>query len=152
MVIFGVQLLLITICIIGLYAAGYNNKSDFPYIYIGGDDGVKSELPLWLEQFFVFFLLFSNVIPISLHVTLVLVQVAQSYLLGNDVDMYDDEHKSGALVKSSNLLQEFGNVTNIFSDKTGTCHVCHYRRPPLTTLVLTICPPSLEFCRYFDEE
>ena len=118
--VFCAQLLLISICVVSLYSLGYNRKDDFPYIFTGTSDEQESVLPTWLELFLVFFLLFCNVIPISLHVTLVMVQVAQAFLLASDVDMYDPDHESGPVVKNSNLLQEFGNVTNVFSDKTGT--------------------------------
>ena len=43
---------LVTVAIISIYALGYDNKSDFPYLYPNGDDSV-SILPLWLEQWCV---------------------------------------------------------------------------------------------------
>ena len=69
---------------------------------------------------FVFFLLFNNFIPISLYVTLELVNVGQSSLIAADSKMYDETLDVPATVRSSNLVQELGQVSNVFSDKTGT--------------------------------
>jgi hypothetical protein len=44
-----VQIALVTASIISIYALGYDNKNDFPYLYPTGNDST-SVLPLWLEQ------------------------------------------------------------------------------------------------------
>mmetsp|Transcript_2919 Transcript_2919/g.4430 ORF Transcript_2919/g.4430 Transcript_2919/m.4430 type:complete len:1092 (+) Transcript_2919:145-3420(+) len=117
--IFCAQMTLVTVAIISIYALGYDNKNDFPYLYPNGDDSV-SILPLWLEQWFVFFLLFNNFIPISLYVTIELVNLGQAYLIAQDLDLYDEPLNMPCAVRSSNLCQELGLVSNVFSDKTGT--------------------------------
>ena len=68
----------------------------------------------------VFFLLFNNFIPISLYVTIELVNLGQAYLISQDRDLYDEALNMPCAVRSSNLAQELGLVSNIFSDKTGT--------------------------------
>ena len=68
----------------------------------------------------VFFLLYNNFIPISLYVTIELVNVGQAYFISQDLDLYDEALNMPCAVRSSNLAQELGLVSNIFSDKTGT--------------------------------
>jgi magnesium-transporting ATPase (P-type) len=65
-------------------------------------------------------LLYNNFIPISLYVTIELVNVGQAYLVSSDELMYRSELDVACQVRASNLLQELGQVSNIFSDKTGT--------------------------------
>lgn len=69
---------------------------------------------------FVFFLLYNNFIPISLYVTIELVNVGQAFLIQSDEKMYRKELDVACIVRSSNLAQELGMVSNVFSDKTGT--------------------------------
>jgi magnesium-transporting ATPase (P-type) len=56
----------------------------------------------------VFFLLYNNFIPISLYVTIELVNVGQAYLISSDENLYNAELDVPCAVKSSNLVQELG--------------------------------------------
>lgn len=115
------QVVLVTASIISIYAFGYEDESKLPYVYPeSADDKNASILPYWMEQWFVFFVLYNNFIPISLYVTVELVNVGQSYLMSNDLRMYEESVDTPCIVRSSNLAQELGVVSNIFSDKTGT--------------------------------
>jgi phospholipid-transporting ATPase len=69
---------------------------------------------------FVFLLLYNNLIPISLYVTIELVNIGQSLLVSSDLNIYEESLDLPCSVRSSNLCQELGLVSNIFSDKTGT--------------------------------
>ena len=109
-----------TISVISLYALGYDDESKLPYVFPPDDHGDGSILPLWLEQWIVFFLLYNNFIPISLYVTIELVNVGQAFMVANDLQIYDEPLDCPAVVRSSNLCQELGMVSNVFSDKTGT--------------------------------
>lgn len=68
----------------------------------------------------MFLILYNNFIPISLYVTIELVNVGQGFLISSDVEMYDEDLDCPCIVRSSNLAQELGMVSNVFSDKTGT--------------------------------
>jgi phospholipid-transporting ATPase len=68
----------------------------------------------------VFFLLYNNFIPISMYVTIELVNLGQGFFMASDLQMYDETLDCPCVVRSSNLAQELGQVSNIFSDKTGT--------------------------------
>ena len=116
--IFLGQVTVTSIAVGSIYFSYYENLLRAPYIYYKNDSG--SILPLWLESWFVFFLLFNNFIPISLYVTLELVNLGQSYLISSDQEIYEESLDSPCLVRTSSLLQELGQVSNVFSDKTGT--------------------------------
>lgn len=127
LMVFCAQIALCTITAISIYFMGYEDTSKFPYIYPDGDSST-SVLPLFLEMWFIFFLLFNNFIPISLYVTIELVNLGQAQLINSDAKMYDEALDVTCSVKSSNLCQELGMVSNIFSDKTGTltCNVMEF--------------------------
>ena len=63
------------------------------YTYIG----------LWFKTFFTWVLLFTNMVPISLLVTIEIVKFAQSLFIGWDIYIYDMERDMPTRVQSSNL-------------------------------------------------
>ena len=67
---------------------GYDATNNKRYIYPDNDHG--SLLDLWLERAIVMFLLLNNFIPISLYVTLEMINVGQSYLISQDILLYDE--------------------------------------------------------------
>ncbi|KAL1122527.1 hypothetical protein AAG570_002858 [Ranatra chinensis] len=67
-----------------------------------------------------FVILYNNLIPISLQVTLEVVRFVQAIFINMDIDMYDEESDTPAMARTSNLNEELGMVKYIFSDKTGT--------------------------------
>lgn len=66
-----------------------------------------------------FLIMFNTMIPISLYVSMEIVKVAQMFLL-NDIDMYDEETDTPIEARTSTINEELGQVSYIFSDKTGT--------------------------------
>ncbi|KAJ5835997.1 ATPase P-type K/Mg/Cd/Cu/Zn/Na/Ca/Na/H-transporter [Penicillium robsamsonii] len=66
-----------------------------------------------------FLIMFNTMIPISLYVSMEIVKVAQMLLL-NDIDMYDPETDTPLEARTSTINEELGQVSYIFSDKTGT--------------------------------
>ena len=75
-------------------------------------------------NFLTFFILYNNLIPISLMVSLELVRVFQAYFINCDEKMHyidtDQNIDTYAMAKTSNLNEELGQIKYIFSDKTGT--------------------------------
>ncbi|XP_020607976.1 phospholipid-transporting ATPase IB-like isoform X2 [Orbicella faveolata] len=71
-------------------------------------------------SFLTFIILYNNLIPISLTVTLEVVKFIQAIFINLDIDMYYDETDTPAMARTSNLNEELGQVRYIFSDKTGT--------------------------------
>ena len=75
-------------------------------------------------NFLTFFILYNNLIPISLLVSLELVRVFQAHFINCDEKMHYIDEDQGidtyAVAKTSNLNEELGQIKYIFSDKTGT--------------------------------
>ena len=71
-------------------------------------------------NFLTFIILYNNLIPISLQVTLEVVKFIQAIYINWDLDMYYKETNTPAMARTSNLNEELGQVKYIFSDKTGT--------------------------------
>ena len=67
----------------------------------------------------VWFIAIMNFVPISLLITLEMVNFIQALFITWDTDIHD-ERDLPARVQSSNLNEELGMVHYIFSDKTGT--------------------------------
>lgn len=66
-----------------------------------------------------FIIMMNTMLPLSLYVSLEIVKVAQMFLM-NDVDMYDPETDIPMEPHTSTINEELGQVSYIFSDKTGT--------------------------------
>ncbi|GLA38976.1 hypothetical protein AnigIFM63309_006302 [Aspergillus niger] len=67
-----------------------------------------------------FLIMFNTMIPISLYVSMEIVKVAQMLLLNSDIDMYDPETDTPIEARTSTINEELGQVSYVFSDKTGT--------------------------------
>ena len=67
-----------------------------------------------------FFILYNNFVPISLYVTIEMINYVQASYIDNDLEMYDDEDDVPALARTSNMNADLGMIAHIFSDKTGT--------------------------------
>ena len=66
-----------------------------------------------------FVILFNTMIPLSLYVSLEIVKLFQ-ILFMNDIDMYDEDSNTPMESRTSTINEELGQVSYIFSDKTGT--------------------------------
>ncbi|KAI5840221.1 phospholipid-translocating P-type ATPase [Morchella snyderi] len=64
-------------------------------------------------------IMFNTLIPLSLYVSLEIIKLAQMFLL-NDIDMYDPETDTPMEARTSTINEDCGQVSYIFSDKTGT--------------------------------
>ena len=98
-----------------------------------GDQGVwdwYNYVLVWLTAFGTWIILFTNMVPISLLVTLEVVKFWQAKFISWDITIYDQERDMETLVQTSNLNEELGQVSQLFSDKTGTltCNVMEFRK------------------------
>ncbi|KAJ5923601.1 ATPase P-type K/Mg/Cd/Cu/Zn/Na/Ca/Na/H-transporter [Penicillium verhagenii] len=69
--------------------------------------------------FTAYLIMYNTMIPISLYVSMEIVKVVQMFLL-NDIDMYDPETDTPLEARTSTINEELGQISYIFSDKTGT--------------------------------
>lgn len=71
------------------------------------------------EIFFGYVIMFNTIIPLSLYVSLEIIKVGQ-YFLMRDIEMYDPETDTPLSVNTTTILEDLGQVSYVFSDKTGT--------------------------------
>lgn len=62
---------------------------------------------------------FNTLIPLSLYVSLEIVKLGQVMLL-RDIDMYDPLSNTPMAANTTTILEDLGQVSYVFSDKTGT--------------------------------
>lgn len=95
-----------------------------------GDWKWYTYLEVFFKTFFTWVLLFTNMVPISLLVTVEIVKFAQAMFISWDVNIYDKDRDMPTRVQSSNLNEELGQISHIFSDKTGTltANIMQFRR------------------------
>ncbi|KAJ3194673.1 hypothetical protein HK101_002203 [Irineochytrium annulatum] len=76
-----------------------------------------------------FMILYNNLIPLSLIVTMELVKFYIASLINSDIDMYHEATDTPATARTSSLVEELGQIDYIFSDKTGTltCNIMEFR-------------------------
>ncbi|BFZ58522.1 phospholipid transporting ATPase [Savitreella phatthalungensis] len=70
--------------------------------------------------FFTCLILFQNLVPISLYISIEIVKTAQAYFIYSDLDMYHAELDYPCTPKSWNISDDLGQIEYVFSDKTGT--------------------------------
>lgn len=68
----------------------------------------------------VWFIAIMNFVPISLLISVEMINVIQAKFISMDIEVYDEERDLPAKAQSSNLNEELGMIHYIFSDKTGT--------------------------------
>ncbi|GLD95047.1 hypothetical protein PINS_up003672 [Pythium insidiosum] len=81
------------------------------YIGRSGDNGYI---------FLSYVILFNNLIPLSMYVTMEGVRFVHARYIESDLEMYDEPSDSPAQVRNSNINEDLGQIQYIFSDKTGT--------------------------------
>ncbi|KAG7879865.1 hypothetical protein KL905_001358 [Ogataea polymorpha] len=67
-----------------------------------------------------FIIMYNTLIPLSLYVTMEIIKAIQMVLLQWDIDMYHPQSNTPAEARTATILEELGQVSYIFSDKTGT--------------------------------
>lgn len=97
------------------------------------------------EQFFrdllTYWVLYSNLVPISLFVTIEIVKYWTGSLIDSDLDIYYEPSDTPANCRTSSLVEELGQIEYIFSDKTGT----------LTQNIMEFRQSSIAGIQYADE-
>ncbi|RAL59794.1 hypothetical protein DID88_000423 [Monilinia fructigena] len=87
---------------------------------------LRTILGIWKERILISatqllpsLFLFNTLIPLSLYVSLEIIKVGQ-LLLMHDVEMYDPVSNTPMVSNTSTILENLGQISYVFSDKTGT--------------------------------
>ncbi|XP_061569995.1 phospholipid-transporting ATPase IB isoform X1 [Cololabis saira] len=126
LVLFCILLVMALVSSVG--AAIWNKEhTDEACWYLSRADDISTNFAYNLLTFII---LYNNLIPISLLVTLEVVKFTQALFINWDVEMYYAETDTPAMARTSNLNEELGQVKYLFSDKTGTltCNVMHFKK------------------------
>lgn len=87
----------------------------FEFGSYGGTAGLNG-----LITFFAAVILFQNLVPISLYITLEIIRTLQAFFIFSDTFMYYEKIDYPCTPKSWNISDDLGQIEYIFSDKTGT--------------------------------
>ncbi|KAL2169961.1 hypothetical protein VTG60DRAFT_5431 [Thermothelomyces hinnuleus] len=113
--------ILLVMCLISAIANGIAwGKTDasltwFEYGSLGGTPGLTGFITFWAAV-----IVFQNLVPISLYISLEIVRTLQAFFIYSDVGMYYDKIDQPCIPKSWNISDDVGQIEYIFSDKTGT--------------------------------
>ena len=122
---FYISMGLAVLCLLGTIGNYYHDAQILPkhwYMNPTDDKGVKVD---WNAKAFLlvlikYLMLLNTLVPISLSVTLEFIKLVMAGLVGYDLDLYDEERDCRAVARSSNLMEELGQIQCILTDKTGT--------------------------------
>ena len=67
-----------------------------------------------------FLIMFNNVIPLALYISLEIVKIGQMIMVHSDVGMYDEDSNTPMTCNTNTILENLGQVSYVLSDKTGT--------------------------------
>ncbi|KAI3397403.1 hypothetical protein diail_10734 [Diaporthe ilicicola] len=65
-------------------------------------------------------IMFNNIIPLALYVSLEIIKLGQMLMLNGDIGLYDAVSDTPARCNTNTILENLGQIGYIFSDKTGT--------------------------------
>ena len=97
------------------WAQGKNSEAYFEFGSIGGKPSLDGFITFWSAV-----VLFQNLVPISLYITLEIVRLCQAFFIFSDTYMYYERLDYPCTPKSWNISDDLGQIEYIFSDKTGT--------------------------------
>ncbi|BEI85482.1 hypothetical protein CcaverHIS002_0508830 [Cutaneotrichosporon cavernicola] len=97
--------------------------------YLDLGQGMPNKARQFVENILTFIILYNNLIPISLIMTMEVVKFQHASFINSDLDMYYAPTDTPAVCRTSSLVEELGQISYIFSDKTGTltCNEMEFR-------------------------
>ncbi|KAF7403429.1 hypothetical protein HZH68_006223 [Vespula germanica] len=110
--------MLILLCLLSaIFNVIWTNSNNTGLWYLGLNEEMTKN---FVFNLLTFIILYNNLIPISLQVTLEVVRFVQATFINMDIEMYHAETDTPAMARTSNLNEELGMVNYVFTDKTGT--------------------------------
>lgn len=97
------------------WAQGNNSLDFFEFGSYGSTHALDGFITFWSA-----IVLFQNLVPISLYITIEIVRSAQAFFIYSDTYMYYEKLDYPCTPKSWNISDDLGQIEYIFSDKTGT--------------------------------
>ncbi|XP_024859574.2 phospholipid-transporting ATPase IB isoform X2 [Kryptolebias marmoratus] len=149
LVLFGILLVMALVSSVG--AAIWNREhTDEACWYLSRAGDISTNFAYNLLTFII---LYNNLIPISLLVTLEVVKFTQALFINWDVEMYYAETDTPAMARTSNLNEELGQVKYLFSDKTGTltCNIMHFKKCTIAGITYGNLPSNSHNSTEFDD-
>lgn len=67
-----------------------------------------------------FLIMFNNVIPLSMYVSLEIVKLGQMLTISGDIGMFDETTNTRMTCNTNTILENLGQVSYVMTDKTGT--------------------------------
>ncbi|KAI8085885.1 uncharacterized protein B0P05DRAFT_534105 [Gilbertella persicaria] len=118
--IFANFCVLAILCIVSsaLASAEFNAPGSSRYFDFGIEGNSASYLGF--ITFWVTLILYQNIVPISLYISVEIVKTVSAYFLYADLDMYYAPTDTPCIPKTWNISDDLGQIEYIFSDKTGT--------------------------------
>ncbi|WVQ96443.1 hypothetical protein IAU59_003548 [Kwoniella sp. CBS 9459] len=110
-------LCLITAILHGWYRSLSGTSAEY---YEPGSNAAEN---IYLDSVIIFFsclIVFQNIVPISLYITVEVVKTVQAYFIFQDVEMYYEPYDTPCVPKTWNISDDLGQIEYVFSDKTGT--------------------------------
>ena len=97
------------------WAQGNNSLDYFDFGSYGGRPSLDGFITFWAS-----IILFQNLVPISLYISLEIIKTCQAFFIYSDTFMYYEKVDYPCTPKSWNISDDLGQIEYIFSDKTGT--------------------------------
>ena len=97
------------------WGKGNESLNFFEFGSYGGTPGLNGFITFWAAV-----ILFQNLVPISLYISLEIIRTAQAFFIYSDTYMYYEKIDYPCTPKSWNISDDVGQIEYIFSDKTGT--------------------------------
>ncbi|KAL6721865.1 phospholipid transporting ATPase [Lecanora helva] len=97
------------------WSQGNHSLDYFDYGSYGSSPALDGFITFWAS-----IILFQNLVPISLYISLEIIKTCQAFFIYSDTFMYYEKVDYPCTPKSWNISDDLGQIEYIFSDKTGT--------------------------------